>query len=54
MDMAKNIYWKSYGGQPGLNFLIAEFQEKLKEWGMIEYFEKLFFSTPAKLFSFKK
>lgn len=51
MDMAKNAYWKSYGGKPGLNFLMTEFREELKKRGLEAYFEKLLYSTPAKLYS---
>lgn len=52
MDMAKNSYWKSYGGQPGLNFLMEEFKEELEQKGLGEYFSRIFFSTPKNLFSF--
>jgi phosphotriesterase-related protein len=51
MDMAKNSYWKSYGGKPGLNFLITEFSEELKRRSLEEYFGPLFFTNPAQLYS---
>lgn len=52
MDMAKNSYWKSYGGKPGLNFLMEEFRDELNQKGLGEYFNHIFFSTPAKLYAF--
>jgi predicted metal-dependent phosphotriesterase family hydrolase len=52
MDMARNAYWKSYGGQPGLVFLCTAFKEELETRGLADYFEKLFFTNPHRLFSF--
>jgi 5-phospho-D-xylono-1,4-lactonase len=52
MDMAKNSYWKSYGGKPGLNFLMEEFREELKKRGMGKFFSHIFFLNPAILYSF--
>jgi phosphotriesterase-related protein len=54
MDMAKNAYWKSYGGGPGLTYLIETIPGFLKEKGLEEYYKKIFFDTPCKLFSFFK
>lgn len=54
MDMAKNSYWKSYGGAPGLNFLIEEIPKYLDELGLGEYTEKLFFENPKELYAFSK
>jgi phosphotriesterase-related protein len=54
MDMAKNIYWKSYGGKPGLTFLLEEIPKKLKSWGMAELYEKIFIENPARLYCFKQ
>lgn len=53
MDMAKNTYWKSYGGKPGLTYLLTEFRQELEARGMDSYFEKLFFTNPQNLYSFK-
>lgn len=52
MDMAKNSYWKSYGGQPGLNYLIDTIPGFLKSKGLDEHYQKLFFDNPQKLYSF--
>ena len=52
MDMAKNAYWKSYGGHPGLNYLINTIPDFLKSKGLSEYFQKIFFDNPRSLYSF--
>lgn len=53
MDMARNTYWKSYGGTPGLNYLLREFRGQMKKRGLDQYLENIFFLNPQKLFSFK-
>jgi 5-phospho-D-xylono-1,4-lactonase len=53
MDMAKNHYWKSYGGKPGLGYLMVDFKDELKKRSLEAYSQNLFFSTPARLFAFK-
>jgi len=53
MDMAKTSYWKSYGGKPGLNYLLIEFKQMLQQRGLDAYFEKMFFTNPQKLYAFK-
>lgn len=52
MDMAKHSYWKSYGGKPGLNYLLTEFRQMLVTSGLDPYFEKMFFTNPQKLYTF--
>jgi len=52
MDMARNTYWKSYGGKPGLIYLLTDFKEELNSRGLQSYYEKIFFSNPQKLFTF--
>ena len=52
MDMARNTYWKSYGGQPGLIFLVTIFKQELERRGLGDFFEKLFFTNPQNLYSF--
>lgn len=52
MDMAKNSYWKSYGGSPGLNYLLTQFRDDLESRDLDIYFDKLFFSNPQKLYTF--
>jgi len=53
MDMARNTYWKSYGGEPGLVFLLTTFKKELAARKLGAYFEKLFFTNPQNLYSFK-
>ncbi|MFS4415316.1 phosphotriesterase [Maribacter sp. 2307ULW6-5] len=52
MDMAKNAYWKSYGGAPGLGYLIETLPTFLKSKGMEAYFENIFYKNPAHLYAF--
>jgi len=52
MDMARSTYWKSYGGKPGLSFLLTTFKDDLDKIGMGSYFEQMFFVNPQQLFSF--
>ncbi|CAN5349869.1 phosphotriesterase [soil metagenome] len=52
MDLARNNYWKSYGGEPGLNYLLTTFYEQMHKRGLSDYLEKIFFNNPQQLFSF--
>jgi len=52
MDAAKKTYWKSYGGKPGLEFLLTTFKANLKEIGLEDYFDNLFIRNPANLYKF--
>jgi phosphotriesterase-related protein len=52
MDMARNGYWKSYGGKPGLTFLLTTFKNELEKMGLMKYYEQLFFNNPQHLYSF--
>ncbi len=52
MDMAKNSYWRSYGGKPGLNYLIESIPDFLKAKGLEQYYKNLFFDNPKNLFTF--
>lgn len=52
MDAAKTSYWQSYGGKPGLNFLLTAFKDDLQKMGLGGYYENIFISTPAQLYSF--
>jgi len=52
MDMAKHSYWESYGGKPGLTYLLTEFRQMLESRGIDHYFEKMFFTNPQKLYTF--
>jgi 5-phospho-D-xylono-1,4-lactonase len=52
MDMAKNTYWKSYNGKPGLTYLLTEFKQKLEENGLGRFYEDMFFKNPQRLYTF--
>lgn len=52
MDMAKNTYWKSYGGKPGLCYLLTVFPEKMKALQLEGFIKKIFYDTPQRVFSF--
>jgi phosphotriesterase-related protein len=52
MDAAKNIYWKSYGGNPGLAYLLTTFKDELGKKNLSDYFNKIFIDNPANIFAF--
>lgn len=52
MDMAKNEYWQSYGGNPGLNYLIKTIPGFLNSINLSEFHHKLFFDNPRELYTF--
>lgn len=54
MDTARNSYWRSYGGQPGLTFLLNNFKQALDQMRRGEYYRNIFYQVPQKLFSFSK
>jgi len=54
MDMARNTYWKSYGGKPGLVYLVTEFRNELETRGLGKFFETLFFANPQRLYTFRQ
>lgn len=54
MDMAKNTYWKSYGGKPGLSYLLTVFQERMKALHLDGFMKKIFYDNPQRIFSFKE
>ncbi len=54
MDAARYAYWRSYGGSPGLTYLLTEFWPVLREAGLRdpEDFEKIFVRNPAETYAF--
>ena len=52
MDAAKHAYWKSYGGKPGLGYLLTTFKEEISNRNLQGYLNKLFIENPARIFSF--
>lgn len=53
MDAAKHTYWRSYGGEPGLDFLLTDFRDDLERMGLSGYYRKIFYENPARLYAFK-
>ena len=52
MDAARNTYWRSFGGTPGLDFLLTTFVEEINTRGLGTYFQAIFIDNPARIFSF--
>ena len=52
MDAARTTYWQSYGGSPGLLFLLTTFREELDGRGLGDYWTRLMIENPAALYSF--
>ncbi|GAB3918864.1 phosphotriesterase family protein [Larkinella terrae] len=51
MDAARNTYWQSYGGKPGLTWLLTTFCDDLRRLDLADYFQKLFIDTPKRLYT---
>jgi phosphotriesterase-related protein len=54
MDAARNAYWKSYGGKPGLDYLLTTFKEELKLRNLDAFMKNIFIKNPARIFTFEK
>jgi phosphotriesterase-related protein len=52
MDAARHTYWKSYGGRPGLAYLLTDFVAELRRRGLTEYQQKIFVENPRQLYTF--
>jgi 5-phospho-D-xylono-1,4-lactonase len=53
MDAARRSYWRSYGGGPGLSFLLTDFAAQLRAAGVTnDQLRRIFETTPAATFSF--
>lgn len=53
MDAARRGYWRHYGGQPGLDFLLTTFSENLQQRGVTDdLVQRIFVVNPAETFSF--
>ena len=53
MDAARRKYWRSYGGGPGLRFLLHEFVPRLREAGLAqENIDAIFVRNPARCYQF--
>lgn len=55
MDAARPSYWRSYGGSPGLSFLLNEFSQAMTARGIDkEAWKRIFIANPASTYSFRK
>ncbi|WP_332367584.1 hypothetical protein [Spirosoma telluris] len=54
MDAARSTYWQSYGGSPGLTYLLTTFRDELNRRGLDEYWSRLMIDNPTALYSFAK
>ena len=52
MDAARHTYWRSYGGGPGLDFLLTTFKQDLEGMELGDYYDKILRDTPQKLYTF--
>lgn len=53
MDMARRSYWSSYGGGPGLTFLLEAFAPRLRARGLARAdIDAIFVDNPARAFAF--
>lgn len=53
MDAARPTYWRSYGGEPGLNYLLESFTEAMAQRGIDErLWRRIFVTTPASAYDF--
>jgi phosphotriesterase-related protein len=53
MDAARHTYWKSYGGQPGLTYLLTDFVTELHKRDLADFQKKIFIENPKRLFTFE-
>ncbi len=54
MDAARNTYWRSYGGKPGLDFLLNTFKTDLERMGLLRFYDTIFYANPQQLYTFKQ
>ncbi len=55
MDAARFSYWSSFGGKPGLDFLVTQFAPKLRAEGLDEQLiQNLLVNNPAQAYSFDR
>lgn len=55
MDAARRKYWRSYGGAPGLTYLLDTFSVQLRAAGLTQdHLHRIFVDTPAATYSFAR
>ena len=53
MDAARKTYWRSYGGGPGLTYLLTAFSDEMKQRGLTQQqWERIFIHNPARAYCF--
>lgn len=53
MDAARRRYWRSYGGAPGLSFLLRDFVPRLRTCGLTQQdVDAIFIHNPQRCYSF--
>lgn len=54
-DGARPSYWRSYGGGPGLDYLLREFSDRAKQRGVTDAeLETVFVKNPARAYAFRR
>ena len=54
-DGARPSYWRSYGGGPGLDYLLREFSDRARGMGLTDAeLEKVFVGNPARAYAFRR
>src|SRR6185295_5797108 len=54
-DGARPSYWRSYGGGPGLDYLLKEFSDRARKQGVTDAeLEKVFVGNPARAYAFSR
>jgi phosphotriesterase-related protein len=54
-DGARASYWRSYGGAPGLDYLLREFSERARKKGVTDAeLKKVFVDNPARAYAFAR
>jgi phosphotriesterase-related protein len=54
-DGARASYWRSYGGKPGLDYLLREFSDRAKKLGVTEAeLKAVFVDNPARAYAFRR
>jgi predicted metal-dependent phosphotriesterase family hydrolase len=54
MDLARRSYWPSYGGGPGLRYLLETFVPRLRAEGLEDVIPLIFVENPARAFSLSR
>ncbi|HXX94507.1 MAG TPA: aryldialkylphosphatase [Planctomycetota bacterium] len=54
-DGARPGYWRSYGGSPGLDYLLGEFSDRARRLGVPEEaLDRVFIANPARAYAFAR